>query len=67
MPRACPVEPHEFCYLAGNVKLHGTRPWHPQIPLFRSYSGKHETPRDKPVVSKQFDQGFSATLCCRRR
>src|SRR5689334_18631606 len=27
MPRARPVERHVFCYLATNVKLHGTSPW----------------------------------------
>ncbi len=29
MPRARPVESHVCCYLAGNVNLHGPRPWHP--------------------------------------
>ena len=29
MPRACPVEIHVCCYLASNVSLHGSRPWHP--------------------------------------
>jgi hypothetical protein len=28
MPRACPVEPHVYCYFARNVKLHGASPWH---------------------------------------
>jgi hypothetical protein len=29
MPRACPGESHVYCYLALNVNLHGTSPWHP--------------------------------------
>jgi len=29
MPRACPVELHVLSYIAENVSLHGTRPWHP--------------------------------------
>ena len=29
MPRAGPGEPHVYCYLALNVNLHGTSPWHP--------------------------------------
>jgi hypothetical protein len=29
MPRACPVELHVWGYIAANVNLHGTRPWHP--------------------------------------
>jgi len=29
IPRACPVEFHVYCYLALNVNLHGTSPWHP--------------------------------------
>ena len=28
MPRACPVEAHARSYVASNVKLHGTSPWH---------------------------------------
>ena len=30
MPRACPVESHGRSYIAANVNLHGTSPWHPE-------------------------------------
>jgi hypothetical protein len=33
MPRACPGEFHDCRYLAGNVNLHGPRPWHPVYEL----------------------------------
>jgi hypothetical protein len=28
MPRPCAVELHVRCYVASNVRLHGTSPWH---------------------------------------
>ena len=34
MPRACPVELHVWGYIAANVNLHGTRPWHPSAFIF---------------------------------
>src|SRR5690349_21465262 len=54
MPRARPVERHVFCYLATNAKLHGTSPWHPDSGLDHRCSDERNTPRDKPVASRQW-------------
>ena len=57
MPRACPVESHVRCYLAGNVNP----PRHKAVAS--SFAGgkngcsvQRETPRDKPVASSTFEE-----------
>src|SRR5688500_1483642 len=52
MPRACPVESHDLCYLAGNVNLHGSRPWHPLLLVGRNRCRvQREPPRLNAVAS----------------
>src|ERR1041384_4425817 len=51
MPRACPVEAHGRSYVAPNVKLHGTSPWHLKLGFGVCYSCHREAPRGKPVAS----------------
>jgi len=42
MPRACPVELHVWSYIARNVSLHGTSPWHPEQYYLLLYSGNRD-------------------------
>jgi len=44
---------HARGYIAANVKLHGTSPWHPSVIFKLACSGNREAPRDKPVASKR--------------
>jgi hypothetical protein len=54
MLRACPVELHVCCYLAGNVNPPRGKPVASSLTTYRiGCSDQHKTPRDKPVVSKQ--------------
>src|SRR5689334_14683261 len=51
MPRACPVERQVSCFLATNVNLHGTSPWHHAAASDHRCSDERESRRDKPVAS----------------
>ena len=52
MPRACPVEPHDLCYLAGNVNPPRLKAVASSFAGWMDWcSGQRDTPRDKPVAS----------------
>jgi hypothetical protein len=61
MPRACPVEFSRLTLslipvtaLAGNVRLQGTRPWHPRSLTRLFVADKRESPRLKAAASTRF-------------
>ena len=52
MPRACPVELHARCYLAGNVNPPRLKAVASSFAGWMDWcSGQRDTPRDKPVAS----------------
>jgi hypothetical protein len=62
MPRACPVETHALCYLAGNVNPPRGKPVASSLAGWMDREATSQTPpRGKPVASSDFEQS-RATL-----